>query len=153
VRLHLSGLELGLCCGLLGGCGKAAPEVASARSGHIRVTDAFAFAPVTQASGSIYFRLQNDGSVPDTLADLSTPLSSHISMHATLGSTTGTMMMRVSDMQVPAKGEIVLKPGGTHVMLEDLNSLPKPGDHISVTLTFRRAGAITLAVPVRAYNE
>ena len=144
---------LGVLAGLLLGCGKPAPEVATGHSGDIQVTDAFAFAPVTQASGAVYFRLRNTGPVPDTLTELSTPLSSRISMHAMLGSTGGPMMMKVADMQVPANGEVVLQPGGTHVMLEDLNSLPKPGDHISMTLIFRRAGTITLAVPVRAYTQ
>lgn len=143
----------GVVAGLLVACSKPGPEVASAQAGDIGVSDAFAFAPVTQASGAVYFRLRNTGSIPDTLAELSTPLSSRISVHAMLGSTGGPMMMRVANMQVPANGEVVLKPGGTHVMLEDLTSLPKAGDHIAMTLTFRRAGAITLAVPVRAYTQ
>jgi hypothetical protein len=47
------------------------------------------------------------------------------------------MKMRpVPAMEVKAKGEAVLKPGGLHVMLIDLKAPMKEGDSVPITLTF-----------------
>jgi len=39
-------------------------------------------------------------------------------------------------IEVKAKGEAVLKPGGLHVMLIDLKAPMKEGDSVPITLTF-----------------
>ena len=47
------------------------------------------------------------------------------------------MKMRpVPAIEVKAKGEAVLKPGGLHVMLIDLKAPMKEGDTVPITLTF-----------------
>jgi len=47
------------------------------------------------------------------------------------------MRMRpVPAIDVKAKGEAVLKPGGLHVMLIDLKAPMKEGDSVPITLTF-----------------
>lgn len=46
------------------------------------------------------------------------------------------MKMRpVPSVEVKAKGEAVLKPGGLHVMLIDLKAPMKEGDVVPITLT------------------
>jgi copper(I)-binding protein len=45
-------------------------------------------------------------------------------------------MLPVPAIDVKAKGEAVLKPGGLHVMLIDLKAPMKEGDTVPLTLTF-----------------
>lgn len=49
----------------------------------------------------------------------------------------GVMKMRpVQSVDIKAKGEAVLKPGGMHVMLIDLKAAMKEGDIVPITFTF-----------------
>ncbi len=49
----------------------------------------------------------------------------------------GVMKMRpVPSVEIKAKGEAVLKPGGMHVMLIDLKAAMKEGDIVQITFTF-----------------
>ena len=62
----------------------------------------------------------------------------------------GIMKMRPVEggIAVPAEGMAELKPGGLHVMLLGLAAPLAEGATIPVTLTFEKAGAITVEVPV-----
>ena len=42
----------------------------------------------------------------------------------------------VADIDIKAKGEAVLQPGGLHVMMIDLKAPMKEGDVVPITLTF-----------------
>jgi copper(I)-binding protein len=59
-------------------------------------------------------------------------------------------MVPVSRIEVPAGGSAELKPGGYHLMLIDLVADLKVGDTIELTLTFEKAGKITVKAEVRA---
>lgn len=49
----------------------------------------------------------------------------------------GVMKMRpVPSIEIKAKGEAVLKPGGLHIMLIDLKAAMKEGDVVPMALTF-----------------
>jgi copper(I)-binding protein len=45
-------------------------------------------------------------------------------------------------------GTLEMKPGGYHIMLMGLKAPLKTGEEIEITLTFEKAGALTLKVPV-----
>lgn len=145
--LVLLGL-LGLLC-----CRKPVPPVASATLGDIKISDGFAFAPITEESGAAYLTLRNTGAAADTLSGISSTIAAMAGVHGSMTAGGGSMMLRLKDLAVPAGGEVTLKPGGAHLMLEGLNRLPKAGDSIPLTLTFRHAGTITVELPVRAYNQ
>lgn len=62
----------------------------------------------------------------------------------------GMMTMQpVDSIEVPADGSVALEPGGYHVMLLDVKKELVPGDTIEVTLTFERAGEVTVTADVR----
>jgi len=56
------------------------------------------------------------------------------------------VMYQVPAVDVPAGGEVQLKPGSFHVMLFGLTRDLKEGDTVDVSLQFEKAGT----VPVRA---
>lgn len=146
----------GLLAGVLllcGSCGKPAPPTLKAEFGSIRITDGFAYSPITQESGAAYFTIRNTSDKPDTLVSVVSPIAKSAMIHGTMQSEGAAGMAMIERLPIPPGEEVVLKPGGTHLMLEQLSQLPKPGERMPVTLTFSRAGTVTLQLPVRAYNE
>ena len=64
------------------------------------------------------------------------PVSKATELHTHLNEG-GVMKMRpVAAIEIKAKGEAVLKPGGLHVMLIDLKAAMQEGDSVPITLTF-----------------
>lgn len=62
----------------------------------------------------------------------------------------GVMRMRqVKEIVVPAKGEVMLKPGGYHVMLIDMQAPLKEGDRVAMTLGFADGSSKIVEVPVK----
>lgn len=128
------------------GCTKAAPPVATATVGDLRIDNAYAFEPITDASGAAYFRIHNNGTTADTLLEASTLVARTASFH-------GSSMAAMAALEIPAGGEVELKPGASHLMFTDFTAAPKAGDSLTVTLRFAKAGSVTLNLPVRRYGQ
>ena len=65
-------------------------------------------------------------------------------------------MMKMSPVQrieVPAKGETALRPGGLHLMIFGLKKPLVPGDTVRLTLTFDDGSRVQVAAPVRAMQQ
>lgn len=96
-----------------------------------------------------YVRITNTGSQPDTLTGAAIPLAASGSIHS-MTMEGGVMRMGIVEGGlVIAPGQTVeLKPGGYHLMFEDLKAGPKAGEAMAGSLTFARAGtvAVTFAV-------
>ena len=58
----------------------------------------------------------------------------------------GVMKMRqiTEGVEIPAGGEVALKPGAYHIMFIGLKAPVKEGDKFSGTLTFEKAGTVTV---------
>ena len=122
------------------------PPTASGTIGALTVSGAFAYEPITPASGAAYFRVHNGGTEADTLVSASSP-TTHGAMFHTAN------MGRRETLPIPAGGELVLQPGGTHLMLSDFSPAPAAGDSLQLDLVFAHAGRLTLWLPVRAYTQ
>lgn len=55
----------------------------------------------------------------------------------------------VAQLAIPENGVLDLTPDGPHILLRGIREPLAEGDHIPVTLTFRRAGEITAEIPRR----
>lgn len=119
----------------------------SVRSGSIEIHGQFAFAPVTRDEAAVYFTVVNHGSGPDTLTSATCACASGAAFHEELAS---GMVMRQT-VPIPPGDSLHLWPGGMHLMLTALDTLPKAGDRLTLSLRFARAGEIPLDVPVRPY--
>jgi copper(I)-binding protein len=53
-------------------------------------------------------------------------------------------------LAIPAGETVTLAPGGYHLMFMELDGALEAGGSVDVTLTFERAGEVTLSMPVRA---
>ncbi len=139
---------IALCCllaGSLTACGSPPLPAAEGALGELRFSGGFAYEPIIQASGAAYIRIENHGTLPDTLLEASSPAAAGAMFH-------GGSMAHLMVLPIPAGGELRLEPGGTHIMFQNLAAMPKAGDSLAVTLRFARAGSVTLALPIRKYG-
>lgn len=124
------------------------PGGASASS--IMVIEAYARASATPtaAAGAAYVSLMNHAAEADTLVSAATPAAQTTEIHTT-EITDGVMRMKAAGpLEIPAMGRLEMKPGGYHIMLMGLKAPLRKGDEIEITLTFEKAGEMTLKVPV-----
>ncbi|MCS6938489.1 MAG: copper chaperone PCu(A)C [Roseiflexaceae bacterium] len=102
------------------------------------------------ANSAAYMVIRNTGNEPDKLIAASTDVAKTVELH-TVVEEGGMMRMRQVEggIDIPAKGEVVLKPGGFHVMLIGLTRDLNAGDKVQLTLTFEKAGQIPVTAEVR----
>jgi hypothetical protein len=130
-------------------CGTA--EQGSAPEG-LEVSDAYAAEPVSTDVAAAYLTIRNHDATPDTLTGAQTPVAGMVHLHRMAG--IGGAQMRPTDaVEIPAGGQLQLRPGGLHLMLMGLTRRPRVGDTLEITLQFRRAGAVTVRAPVVSYLD
>ena len=93
-------------------------------------------APPNAPATGAFMVIRNGGDKDVKVVKASNPASKVTELHTHLNEG-GVMKMRpVPAIEVKAKGEAVLKPGGLHVMLIDLKAPMKEGDVVPITLGF-----------------
>lgn len=106
-----------------------------------------------QSSGTtsaVYFVLHNRGGEADRLVSVRTEVASAVELHRS-AIEDGVMRMRqVEAIEVPARGEVSLAPGGYHLMLIGVKRALQDGDRFPVTLEFERTGSRVVEVEVGA---
>lgn len=122
---------------------------ADATVGPLQVEHPWARATAASArNGGAYLAVRNTGAAGDRLVAASTTVAGRAELHTNIDDN-GVMKMRhVPAIDVPAGGQAVLKPGGFHVMLMDLKAPLAEGQHFPLTLTFEKAGSVTVDVVV-----
>ena len=116
----------------------------------VMIMEAFARASATPtaSAGAAYISLMNHASQADRLLSVSTPAARTVEIHMT-DVVDGVMKMKsVQSLEIPAMGTLEMKTGGYHIMLIGLTAPLKKGEEIEVTLTFEKAGQVTVKVPV-----
>ncbi|MBI1415768.1 MAG: copper chaperone PCu(A)C [Limimaricola sp.] len=110
------------------------------------------YAITTGMGGAIYFAIHNHGDAPDRLIGASSPAAAMLQIHQSKEDANGVMTMTevAGGLALPQGADITLAPGGYHIMLMGLVKPLKPGDTISVTLTFETTPPMTFDVPVQA---
>lgn len=101
-----------------------------------------------------YFTIKNTGSSPDRLLSISSEISAKAELHE-MGVKDGVMTMRpvTGGLEIPAGGKVALAPGGYHLMFVGLKRQPKQGETFSATLTFEKAGIVTVDFAVEGMGE
>ena len=131
------------------GCSSGSGSSAAA-SGGITVTDAWARPSAGTDASAAYFTIHNDSATNDVLTAVSTPIAT-AEMHETMAGDSGMMGMQpMSDVAIPAGKTVEFKPGGLHVMLTKPAAPIQAGQTIQLTLTFQKAGQVTVTAQVRA---
>lgn len=117
----------------------------------IEVSDAYAAEPVSTDVAAVYLTIRNHGTIPDTLTGALAPIAGMVHLHRMAG---GRAQMRaIERVEVPAGGQLQLRPGSLHIMLMGLTRRPRVGDTIEVTVQLAHAGDVAVRVPVVSYLE
>lgn len=98
--------------------------------------------PGAPVSGG-YMVIRNTGSEADRLIAGAADFAGKVEIHE-MKMENDVMKMREIEggLEIPAGGEVVLKPGGYHVMFMKLGEQLNEGEKRKVTLTFEKAGTI-----------
>ena len=101
-----------------------------------------------------YFTIINKGSAPDRLLSIASDISAKAELHE-MGVKDGVMTMRPVEggLEIPAGGKVILGPGAYHIMFMDLKQPPKEGQMFAATLTFEKAGTVTVEFAVQAIGS
>ncbi len=118
---------------------------ASARgqAGHIMVEHAWARASMVNI-GAAYLMVVNGGKTADRLIAATTPVAAKAQIHRHVMKGSVAQMRHVKALDIPAGKHVEFKPGGLHLMLMGLKQPLKKGQSFPLTLTFEKAGKITV---------
>jgi periplasmic copper chaperone A len=105
-------------------------------------------------NGAVYMSLTDRGTRSDELVAASSPVAQKAELHVFDVENGVYGMHKVDGIEVtPGAAATVLRPGGAHVMLEALTRPLRPGTTFPLTLTFQRAGTLTIEVPVESPQQ
>ena len=117
----------------------------------LRVSDPFARAtpPGAKVAGA-FMSIENRGKEADRLVGVRSPAAGVVGIHE-MAMDGGVMKMHaVKGLDLKPGATVELRPGGYHVMLQDLKQPLKQGDQIPLLLTFEKAGVMEIKVKVEA---
>ncbi|GIG24857.1 copper chaperone PCu(A)C [Cellulomonas denverensis] len=98
--------------------------------------------------------VRNTGDHDVTVQGATSPTATGVELHETVDDGTGAMVMQEKDggFTVPAGGELVLEPGGNHLMLMGLTAPVEAGDEVDLTLTFDDGSTLDVTAPAKDYS-
>lgn len=107
--------------------------------------------PAGAKTGAVYMTIVNKTGSADRLTGASSDVATTLQIHE-MAVVHGVMRMRElpHGLPIPAGGTVVLKPGSYHVMLIGLKKPLMAGESFPLTLTFEKAGNISITVPIQA---
>lgn len=101
-------------------------------------------------TGGVYMRLVNKGDEADRLVGGTTDVAQVVEVHETVvENDVMRMQMLAGGLEVPPRGEVLLKPGSYHVMLVGLQRDLKVGDTFTLELEFEKSAPLTVNPEVR----
>lgn len=124
----------------------AAPSASDA----IVINDPYVRAvPPGQPNSAAFMQLENKSETDHAIVNASSLVSEVVELHTHTNEGGVMKMRRIKKIDIPAKGNTVLKPGGLHIMLIDLHGDLKMDQKISVSLEFEDGSKTTIDAPLR----
>jgi len=133
------------------GFSSAAVSAEDYKLGALEIEHPFARAtpPNAPVSGG-YLTIRNTGEAADRLVSGEADFAARVEIHEMAMDGDVMKMRQLADgLEIPAGGEVVLKPGGYHVMFIGIDSQFKDGETRTVKLTFEKAGSIEIGFDVQ----
>ncbi|MBX9786368.1 MAG: copper chaperone PCu(A)C [Alphaproteobacteria bacterium] len=105
----------------------------------------------TGSNTAAYMKLINTSDSDVSLINVSSLVSASAELHEIVDVEGRKQMQEISAIHIPAKGNISLKPGGTHIMLMALQApLTEGQKDVPLTLEFSHGEKVQLTAPVKA---
>ncbi|WP_421220143.1 copper chaperone PCu(A)C [Aeromonas enteropelogenes] len=124
--------------------GMTAPALAKVEAvdGYVRLL------PPGTPNTAAFMVLKNDADQAVKLVAASSPAASRTELHTHLHENGVMKMRQVESIEIPAKGEVVLKPGSLHIMLFEIGTLSEQTP-MPLTLTLDDGQQLALSLPVK----
>lgn len=123
-----------------------------ANVGDLTIVHAYARASAGPAKvGVVFLNIRNSGDTADQLVNIvvGPDIAKKAALHTHIMEGDIAKMRRVDGgIAIPVQGTVMMQPGGLHIMLMGLKAPLIEGDSFMITLTFERAGEISLEVRV-----
>ncbi|HSJ58215.1 MAG TPA: copper chaperone PCu(A)C [Anaerolineae bacterium] len=101
-------------------------------------------------TGAVFMRIANDTGEADRLVGGTTDVAQAVEIHETvMEGEVMRMQMLPQGLDIPAGGEVLLKPGSYHVMLIGMQRDLVVGDTFEIELNFEKAGSRVVTVQIR----
>jgi copper(I)-binding protein len=100
-------------------------------------------------TGAVFMTLVNEGQEGDRLIAAQTDVAKTVEIHQTTMDGDVMRMQQIDGIDIPASGQVELKPGDYHVMLIGLHHDLAIGDRFSVMLTFEKSGILVVEAEVQ----
>lgn len=121
------------------------PLPATAQTSSVRVTEPFARAAAAGRATAVYMNIQGG---PDRLTGVSSDAAGQVELRETTVDGGALLTRPVGGALINPGLATRLTSGGLHIVLINLKRALKDGDTITLTLTFERAGKVTVPVPI-----
>ena len=131
---------------VLAACAPAGQEV---KVGSISVVSPWIMAAENGGNTAGFMLLKNSGSEPDRLVKAEFADAMATEIHEMKMTNDVMEMSPVEGVDIPAGGQAELKSGSYHVMIMGLMKTLTAGEKASVTLTFEKAGSVTVEMEIR----
>ena len=106
-----------------------------------------------QPVGGGFVTIRNTGTSDDRLVSVSSPLAGRAEIHEMAMANDVMKMRKLNDgIVVPAGQTVELSPGGLHFMFFNVKKPFAEGDKVPMTLTFEKAGEVSIELPVGPAN-
>lgn len=134
---------------LLTGCGSSSSGSGGAKA-ELSVHSAYIPEPVSDSMAAGFLTIENKGDAADRLTSVTSADAGEVTVHETVDGT----MREAGPLTVPARGQLVLKSGGNHLMFDKLKRRLQEGQTVTVELHFAKSGGLEVEMPVKAatYN-
>jgi len=133
----------------------AVPFASSASAHDYKLGDLHIAHPWTRATlpnapvAGGYMTIENTGETADRLVGGSTPAAEAVEIHEmTMDGDVMKMRPVEGGLEIPAGESVTLRPGGYHLMLVKPEEPLKEGTRVPLTLTFEKAGEVSVELAV-----
>lgn len=99
-------------------------------------------------SAAVYFEIHNKSAEQEKLTDISTEHAANAMIHRSFEDNNIMRMEMQDDVTIAAGETLLFAPGGYHVMLTNLTAPLVEGEVFPITMSFEKAGDITVYVEV-----
>lgn len=132
--------------------GQSGTEGTNAAASPVELRDGWAKA-TDQTMTGVFGTLHNSGSTDAHLVQASNDLGGMTQLHESVPDAGGGMSMKEKEggFVIPAGGDLVLQPGGDHLMLMDLSAPITTGRQIHLVLTYADGSFSQVTVSARSF--
>ena len=129
-------------------CAAASVYAADAKVGNLSIDDVWARTGQPGQVSAAYFEVKNKGAA-DKIVSANCDCAKSTELHNVKMIDGAMKMYQVQAMDIPADGELKLKPGSYHIMLIGLNRALVAGETLPIKVKFEKAGEVTLQAKVK----